>query len=101
MEETICEIAALARELAVETEHGRLPDALLEELRSSGLMNAGAPRDAGGLELPPGELLRHAATIAAGDASAGWCISIAATSSLLAGFLEPEAARSCSATHVG
>lgn len=90
MEETICEIAALARELAVETEHGRLPDALLEELRSSGLMNAGAPRDAGGLELPPGELLRHAATIAAGDASAGWCISIAATSSLLAGFLEPE-----------
>jgi alkylation response protein AidB-like acyl-CoA dehydrogenase len=91
VEEAVAEIAALARELAGETEHGRrLPDALLGELRSSGLMNAGAPREAGGLELPPGQLLRHAAAIAAGDASAGWCVSIAATSSLLAGFLEPE-----------
>ncbi len=85
------EIAGLARELAGETEQGRsLPEALLVELRSSGLMRAGAPHEAGGLELAPGELLRHAATIAAGDASAGWCVSIAATSSLLAGFLEPE-----------
>ena len=84
------EIAALARELAPETERERrLPEALLGELRASGLMNAGAPQEDGGLELPPGELLRSAATIAAGDASAGWCVSIAATSSLLAGFLEP------------
>ncbi len=85
------EIAALARELAPETERERrLPDALLEELRLSGLMNAGAPQDVGGLELAPGELLRSSRTIAAGDASAGWCVSIAATSSLLAGFLGAE-----------
>lgn len=91
MQETVQEIAGLARELAAETEAGRrLPDALLSQLRSSGLMNAGAPREVGGLELPPGELLRHAAAIAAGDASAGWCVSIAATSSLLAGYLEPD-----------
>ena len=91
MEEEVRAIAALARELADETEaQRRLPDALLERLRASGLMNAGAPREAGGLELPPGELLRHAATIAAGDASAGWCVSIAATSSLLAGWLEAD-----------
>ena len=91
MEEEVRAIAALARELADETEaQRRLPDALLERLRACGLMNAGAPREAGGLELPPGELLRHAATIAAGDASAGWCVSIAATSSLLAGWLEPD-----------
>src|SRR5438270_8871073 len=90
VEETVDEIAELARELAAETEHRRLPDAVLDALRASGLMNAGAPREVGGLELAPGELLRHAATIAAGDASAGWCVSIAATSSLLAGFLEPE-----------
>ncbi len=86
------EIAALARELAQETEDARrLPEVLLDRLRDSGLMNAGAPREAGGLELAPGELLRDAAAIAAGDASAGWCASIAATSSLLAGYLEPEA----------
>src|SRR6185312_1126526 len=92
MEEEVRAIAALARELADETEaQRRLPDALLERLRASGLMNAGAPREVGGLELAPGELLRHAAAIAAGDASAGWCVSIAATSSLLAGYLRPEA----------
>jgi alkylation response protein AidB-like acyl-CoA dehydrogenase len=91
MEEVVDGIAARARELAGETEAGRaLPEALLGELRSSGLMNAGAPHEVGGLELPPGELLRHSATIAAGDASAGWCVSIAATSSLLAGYLQPE-----------
>jgi alkylation response protein AidB-like acyl-CoA dehydrogenase len=90
--ESVREIAALARELAEETEASRrLPEPLLERLRDSGLMNAGAPREAGGSELPPGELLRHAAVIAAGDASAGWCVSIAATSSLLAGYLEPGA----------
>ncbi len=92
MTESVAEIAALARELAEETEaNRRLPEPLLERLRDSGLMNAGAPREAGGLELAPGELLRHAAAIAAGDASAGWCVSIAATSSLLAGYLEPDA----------
>jgi indole-3-acetate monooxygenase len=91
MEALVREIATLARELAGTTESGRcLPDPLLARLRSSRLMNAGAPREAGGLELAPGELLRHAATIAAGDASAGWCVSIAATSSLLAGYLGPE-----------
>ncbi len=84
------DIAALARELAPETEATRrLPAPLLDRLRASGLMNAGAPQEAGGLELPPGELLRDAATIATGDASAGWCVSIAATSSLLAGYLQP------------
>ncbi len=92
MTESVAEIAALARELAEETEASRrLPEPLLDRLRDSGLMNAGAPREAGGPELPPGELLRHAATIAAGDASAGWCVSIAATSSLLAGYLEADA----------
>ncbi len=85
------EIAALARELAVETEAGRrLPEPLLARLRASGLMAAGAPAEAGGLELPAGELLRHAAAIAAGDASAGWCVSIAATSSLLAAYLDEQ-----------
>ncbi len=88
---SVSEIAALARELAQETEaERRLPEPLLERLRDSGLMNAGAPRESGGLELPPGELLRQAAAIAAGDASAGWCVSIAATSSLLSGWLEPD-----------
>jgi alkylation response protein AidB-like acyl-CoA dehydrogenase len=81
----------MARELAPEIERGRqLPDGLLEELRRSGLMRAGAPREVAGLELAPGPALRCAEEIARGDASTGWCVSIAMTSSLLAAYLPAE-----------
>jgi len=84
-------IADQARELAAETELGRrLPDELLDALRASGLMRAGAPIAVGALELAPDLTLRCAEEIARGDASAGWCVSIAATSSLLAGYLAEE-----------
>ncbi len=87
------EISGLARSLAGETERERrLAGELVAHLRSSGLMMAGAPREVGGLELAPGVALRCAEEIARGDASAGWCVSIAATSSLLAAYL-PEDSR--------
>jgi alkylation response protein AidB-like acyl-CoA dehydrogenase len=83
--------AALARDLAATTERERaLPQALLDELRATGLMRAGAPAALGALEAPPATTLRGAETIARGDASAGWCVSIAATSSLLSAYL-PDA----------
>src|SRR5271166_268510 len=79
MELLAVEISELARSLAPETERQRqLAGELLTRLRASGLMMAGAPREVGGLE------------IARGDASAGWCVSIAATSSLLAAYLPAE-----------
>jgi len=82
--------SALARELAPSTERERaLPPALVDELRATGLMRAGAPASLGALEAPPATTLRGAETIARGDASAGWCVSIAATSSLLSAYL-PE-----------
>jgi indole-3-acetate monooxygenase len=85
------EISELARGLAGETEHNRrLATKLVASLRSSGLMMAGAPREVAGLELAPDMTLRCAEEIARGDASAGWCVSIAATSSLLAAYLPPE-----------
>jgi indole-3-acetate monooxygenase len=84
-------VAALARELAATTERERaLPAALLDELRATGLMRAGAPAALGALEAPPASTLLGAETIARGDASVGWCVSIAATSSLLSAYL-PEA----------
>jgi alkylation response protein AidB-like acyl-CoA dehydrogenase len=87
------ELSALAHELAGETERGReLAGELVARLRASGLMRAGAPEEVGGLELPPGVALGCAEEIARGDASAGWCVSIAITSSLLAAYL-PAAAR--------
>jgi len=86
-------ISAIARGLAGEIESGRrLPDALVTALRGSGLLRAGAPAEAGDLELAPGLALWCAEEIARGDASAGWCVSIAITSSLLAAYL-PTAGR--------
>jgi alkylation response protein AidB-like acyl-CoA dehydrogenase len=85
------EISAVARELADETERRRqLADGLVARLRDSGLLRAGAPAEVGGLELAPGPALRCAEQIARGDASAGWCVSIAITSSLLAAYLPAE-----------
>jgi alkylation response protein AidB-like acyl-CoA dehydrogenase len=83
----------LARELAATTERERsLPQTLLTELCATGLMRAGVPAGLGGLEAPPATTLRGAETIARGDASAGWCVSIAATSSLLSAYLPEQGA---------
>jgi indole-3-acetate monooxygenase len=85
------ELSALARELAPAIEAKRaLPDELLGALRASGLFRAGAPAAIGAPEAPPAVTLRCAEAVARGDASAGWCVSIAATSSLLAGWLAPD-----------
>jgi indole-3-acetate monooxygenase len=89
-ETPLARASALARELAASTERERmLPPALLAQLRATGLMRAGAPASVGALQAPPAVTLRGAEAIARGDASAGWCVSIAATSSLLSAYL-PE-----------
>jgi indole-3-acetate monooxygenase len=85
--------SALARELAGSTEQARrLPEELVGRLRAGGLLRAGAPRSVGAPEAPPAVTLRCAETVARGDASAGWCVSIAATSSLLAAYLPADGA---------
>jgi alkylation response protein AidB-like acyl-CoA dehydrogenase len=90
LDRVIDELAALARSLAPEAEKlRRLPDELVARLRASGLFRAGAPAATGAAEAPPDHTLRLAETVARGDASAGWCVSIAATSSLLGGWLSP------------
>jgi alkylation response protein AidB-like acyl-CoA dehydrogenase len=86
--------AAIARELAAETERERrLPEALVGPLRDAGLLRAGVPAALGGPEAGPATMLGAAETVARGDASAGWCVSIAATSSLLSAHLPAEGAR--------
>ncbi|SES33973.1 Acyl-CoA dehydrogenase [Lentzea xinjiangensis] len=86
-------VADLAREVAPRTEAARaLPPELLTAIGATGLFRAGVPESLGGAELPPARTLAAAETIARGDASAGWCVSIAATSSLLAAYLPEEGA---------
>ena len=85
--------SVLARDLAATTERERaLPPALVDELRATGLMRAGAPAALGALEASPATTLGGAERIARGDASAGWCVSIAATSSLLSAYLPDRGA---------
>jgi indole-3-acetate monooxygenase len=83
-------IADMARGMAdqIDTDR-RLPAELVGALRDSGLLRAGAPTEVDALELPPGTALRCAEGVARGDASAGWCVSIAITSSLLVAYLPP------------
>jgi alkylation response protein AidB-like acyl-CoA dehydrogenase len=85
------EIAELARGMADQIDSARrLPPELVEALRDSGLLRAGAPVEAGALELPAGTALRCAEEVARGDASAGWCVSIGITSTLLVAYLPPQ-----------
>jgi indole-3-acetate monooxygenase len=84
------EIAELARGMADDIDSARrLPPELVEALRDSGLLRAGAPVEVGALELPAGTALRCAEEVARGDASAGWCVSIGITSTLLVAYLPP------------
>src|SRR5271168_9502 len=87
-------LAALAREQSAENEQERALSAeLVRGLRKAGLLRAGAPAGLGAMQAPPAVTLACAERIARGDASAGWCVSIACTSSLLAGWMpEPGAA---------
>jgi indole-3-acetate monooxygenase len=84
------EVAELAHGKADEIDADRrLPPDLVSALRDSGLLRGGAPVEVEGLELPPATALRCAEEVARGDASAGWCVSIAITSSLLVAYLPP------------
>jgi indole-3-acetate monooxygenase len=82
------QIAVTAQEMSSEIDDDRrLPGELVALLGESGLLRAGAPVEVRGLELPPGVALRCAEAVARGNASAGWCVSIAITSSLLVAYL--------------
>src|SRR3954447_26941599 len=82
------ELAVTAGEMSSEIDDDRqLPEELVALLGDSGLLRAGAPAEVHGLELPPGVALRCAEAVARGNASAGWCVSIAITSSLLVAYL--------------
>ncbi|MEC3977009.1 acyl-CoA dehydrogenase family protein [Amycolatopsis sp. H20-H5] len=80
--------AELAKSVAATTEARRsLPPELAGSLTRAELFRSGVPKTLGGPEAPPAVSLQTAETVASGDASAGWCVSIAITSSLLSAYL--------------
>lgn len=83
------EIAARAEE--TETAR-RLPADLAARLAAAGAFNLSKPASLGGLELQPLDFLKIVSTVAAADASAGWCVMIAVTSTLGAAYMPETAA---------
>jgi alkylation response protein AidB-like acyl-CoA dehydrogenase len=84
------EIAARAEE----TEQARrLPADLAAKLAAAGAFNLSKPASLGGLELDPLDFLKIVTSVAEADASAGWCVMIAVTSTLGAAYMAEPAAR--------
>lgn len=87
-------LAADIRAFADETERGRrLPPALVAKLTEAGLFRLCVPRDLGGLEASPRAAIEVLEEVATADGAAGWCLMVAITSSLVAGYLDEATTR--------
>jgi alkylation response protein AidB-like acyl-CoA dehydrogenase len=83
----------LAADFAEESEkHREIAAPVLDALRATGLLRMGVPADVGGTLPAIPTVLSAVESIAAGDASTGWCVAVAAASSLLAGYLPLDGA---------
>lgn len=65
----------------------RLPADLAQEMATAGLFRLAIPRSLDGHELPPADMVEVLEAVAEGDASAGWCLMIGATTALVAAYL--------------
>jgi indole-3-acetate monooxygenase len=87
-------LAADIRASAVETERGRrLAPALVAKMAEASLFRLCLPRDLGGLEADPRVAIEVLEEVARADGAAGWCLMVAITSSLVAGYLDDTTAR--------
>jgi alkylation response protein AidB-like acyl-CoA dehydrogenase len=62
-------------------------------LAKAGLFRMAVPRSVGGPEHSPREIIEAIEAVSIADAAAGWCVGIGATTSLVAGYLPIESAR--------
>lgn len=65
----------------------RLPDDIASALRATGIFRSWLPRELGGAEADPAEVMGALEALAAADASVGWCAAIGVGSNLVAGYL--------------
>jgi alkylation response protein AidB-like acyl-CoA dehydrogenase len=66
---------------------------VVEALRDAGLFGLCVPKAYGGGEAHPRVLAAVVEAVARGDGAAGWCVAVQATTGVLAGRLEPAAAK--------
>jgi alkylation response protein AidB-like acyl-CoA dehydrogenase len=77
----------LAARAADIEEARRLPADLATTMADAGLFRLAIPKGLDGHELPPAAMAEVLEAVARGDASAGWCLMIGATTALVAAYL--------------
>ena len=88
------QLAPMARGAALEAERERrLPAPLVTAISEAGLFRMLVPRELGGGEATPAQLIEAVETLASGDGAAGWCLAVLSTSGMLAAYLPEEQAR--------
>jgi alkylation response protein AidB-like acyl-CoA dehydrogenase len=84
---------ALAARAAEIERRRELPEAIRDGLIERGFYRLLLPRSLGGAELLPADFVPVIEEIAKADASTAWCLNQTAGCSMIAAYLEPEAAR--------
>ncbi len=81
------------RERAAEIEAGRqLPQDIADRFAKAGFYRMAVPRENGGLETTPQEIMGVIDALAQADGSAAWCVMIGSTTGLTAAYMAPEGA---------
>src|SRR5262245_23081358 len=71
----------------------QLPRDLADALRSTGIFRLAVPRDVGGYEAEPDEILSTIEALAAIDGSVGWCSMVGISNNAAAGYLNERGAK--------
>ncbi|MDQ6910729.1 MAG: acyl-CoA dehydrogenase family protein [Actinomycetota bacterium] len=72
---------------------GRLPDEVLTALRASGVFGMWVPRELGGAESTPADVIDAIELLSAADGSTGWCAAVAVGTGAVAAYLPEAGAR--------
>ena len=87
----VAALGAAGRDAAPQQDRLRyLTDDVAARLVQSGLPRACVPAEIGGTEAPIAEVVDAVVRLAADDGATAWCGMIAATTSLVSGYLDPE-----------
>lgn len=71
----------------------RLPDAVVQSLKNTGVFSMAMPESLGGAELDPIAQIEIIETLSRASAAAGWCTMIGSDSGYFSAFLAPDLAR--------
>jgi alkylation response protein AidB-like acyl-CoA dehydrogenase len=71
----------------------RMPKDLAEDLRKTGIFALGVPRQIGGEEAAPTDIMRAIETVSTADGSVGWCAMIGVGNNVSAGYINERGAR--------